>query len=62
MMTDPASAIKREVHHLIDLQIETLRQESTLNASQLLGYKARVPKKSELSTQNWIVSDGTPKT
>jgi len=41
MMTDPASAIKREVHQLIDLQIETLRQESSLNVSQLLDYQAR---------------------
>jgi len=27
MMTDPATAIKREVFQLIDLQIETLRRE-----------------------------------
>ncbi len=41
MITDPASAIKREVCQLIDLQIETLRQESSLDSSQLLNYKAR---------------------
>ena len=30
MMTDPASAIKREVHQLVDRQIATLRQPSGL--------------------------------
>ena len=35
-MTDPASAIKREVHQLVDLQIETLRQPSGLTTSDLL--------------------------
>ena len=41
MMTDPASAIKREVHQLIDLQIQTLRQLSSLNTSGLLDYRVR---------------------
>ena len=44
MITDPASAIKREVHQLIDVQIETLRQKAPLNSSQLLDYKARSEK------------------
>jgi hypothetical protein len=30
MMTDPASAIKREVFQLVELQIETLQQEGRL--------------------------------
>jgi hypothetical protein len=41
MMTDPASAIKREVHHLVDLQIQTLRQLSSLTTSDLLDYRVR---------------------
>ena len=41
MTSDPTSAIKREVHRLIDLQIETLRQNSSLNSSELLDYNAR---------------------
>jgi hypothetical protein len=41
MITDPASAIKREVLQLIDLQIETLKQESSLDHSQLQDYQAR---------------------
>jgi hypothetical protein len=41
MITDPAAAIKREVVHLIDLQIATLRQQSSLNASQLQDFRAR---------------------
>jgi len=41
MITDPASAIKREVLQLIDLQIEALRQESSLDSSQLLDYQTR---------------------
>ena len=44
MMTDPASAIKREVLQLIDLQIETLKQESSLDSSQLLEYQTRSAK------------------
>jgi len=44
MMTDPASAIKHEVLQLIDVQIETLKQESSLDSSQLLEYQARSAK------------------
>jgi hypothetical protein len=41
MMTDPASTIKREVHQLVDLQIQTLRQPSCLTTSDLLDYRVR---------------------
>ncbi len=44
MMTDPASAIKREVHQLVDLQIETLQQPSRLTTSELLDYRVRTKK------------------
>jgi hypothetical protein len=44
MMTDPASAIKGEVHELVDLQIQTLRQPSCLNTSDLLDYRVRSKK------------------
>jgi hypothetical protein len=44
MMTDPASAIKREVHQLVDLQIETLRQPSNLTTSDLVDYRERSKK------------------
>ncbi len=44
MMTDPASAIKRQVHQLIDLQIETLRQPSGLTPSDLSDYRVRSDK------------------
>ena len=44
MMTDPASAIKREVHQLVDLRIQTLRQPSSLNTSDLLDYRVRSKK------------------
>jgi uncharacterized protein with von Willebrand factor type A (vWA) domain len=40
MITNPA-AIKREVLQLIDLQIETLKQESSLDSSELNEYQAR---------------------
>ncbi len=43
-MTDPASAIKREVHQLVDLQIQTLRQPSCLTTSDLLDYRVRSKK------------------
>jgi hypothetical protein len=43
-MTDPASAIKHEVHQLVDLQIETLRQSSSLTTSDLLDYRVRSQK------------------
>jgi len=41
MITEPASAIKREVLQLIDLQIATLRQQSSLNTSQLQDFRTR---------------------
>jgi hypothetical protein len=41
MTTDPASAIKLEVHQLIDSQIETSRRESSLSPSELVAYNAR---------------------
>jgi hypothetical protein len=41
MMTDPASAIRSEVHQLVELQIQTFRQESSLTPSQLLDYHNR---------------------
>jgi hypothetical protein len=44
MMTDPASAIKREVHQLVDLQIETLRQLSNLTTSDLVDDRVRSKK------------------
>jgi hypothetical protein len=44
MMTNPASAIKREVHQLVDLQIQTLRQPSCLTTSDLVDYRVRSKK------------------
>jgi hypothetical protein len=41
MMADPASAIKREVHQLVDRQIETLRQPACLTTSDLSDYRVR---------------------
>ena len=41
MITDTGSAIRREVLQLIDLQIETLKQTSPLDSSQLNDYQAR---------------------
>jgi len=35
MMKDQATAIRREVNQLIELQIEALKQESSLTLSQL---------------------------
>jgi hypothetical protein len=40
-MTDPPSAIRREVLHLIDLQIATLRQQSSLDSFELQDFRAR---------------------
>jgi hypothetical protein len=40
-MTEPASAIKRQVDDLIRLQISTLMQSSSLTASDLAEYRAR---------------------
>jgi hypothetical protein len=44
MMTHPASAIKREVRQLVDRQIETLRQPTSLTSSDLGEYHARSKK------------------
>jgi hypothetical protein len=41
MMTDPASGIRHEVQQLIQLQIDTLRLESSLTSSQLWEYHSR---------------------
>ena len=41
MIPEPASPIKREVLYLIDLQIATLRQQSSLDSSQLQDFQAR---------------------
>jgi len=41
MVTDPASAIKREVSQLIELQIETLRRDRRLTDSDLQEYRVR---------------------
>jgi hypothetical protein len=48
MVTDSISAIKREVLQLIDFQIETLKQESYLDSSQLDEYQARFERIREL--------------
>jgi hypothetical protein len=44
MMTDPASTIRREVNQLVELQIQTFRQESSLTSSNLLDYGLRAGK------------------
>jgi hypothetical protein len=44
MMTDPASAIKREVHQLVNLQIEALRQPSCLTTSDVSDHRVRSEK------------------
>ena len=44
MMSDPAFAIKHEVHQLVDRQIEALRQPSGLTASDLSNYRERSQK------------------
>jgi hypothetical protein len=41
MVTDPASGIRHEVQHLIQMQIDTLRLESSLTSSQLWEYHSR---------------------
>src|SRR5579859_560600 len=48
MMTDPATAIKREVFQLIDQQIEILRQEGRLTDSDLDQLRLRSGRISEL--------------
>jgi hypothetical protein len=40
-MADPANAIQREVHRLIDDQIAILRQPSFLTDTELLEYRSR---------------------
>jgi len=47
-MTDPASAIKRQVDDLIQLQIMALNQSSSLSASELAEYHDRHSKISRL--------------
>ena len=44
MMTNPAFAIKLEVSQLVELQIETLRQESALTSAELVDYHMRAEK------------------
>jgi hypothetical protein len=44
MMTHPASTIRREVNQLVELQIQTFRQESSLTSSDLLDYGLRAGK------------------
>ena len=41
MVTDPASGIRHEVQQLIQLQIDTLRLESSLTSFQLWEYHSR---------------------
>jgi hypothetical protein len=41
MVTDTASGIRHEVQQLIELQIDTLRLESSLTSSQLWEYHSR---------------------
>jgi hypothetical protein len=48
VMTDPATAIKREVLQLVELQIETLRREGKLTDCDLEQYRARSGKVSQL--------------
>ena len=48
MITEPATDIKREVLQLIDLQIATLRQDSSLDSSQLQDFRARSKRLREL--------------
>jgi hypothetical protein len=48
MMTDPATAIKREVFQLIDQQIEILRQDGRLTDSDLDQLRLRSGRISEL--------------
>jgi len=48
MMTDPASAIKRQAFQLIELQIDTLRQDGRLTDSDLADYHIRSEEISQL--------------
>ena len=51
MMTDPASGIRHEVQQLIQLQIDTLRLESSLTSSQLWEYHSRFQRITALYTE-----------
>jgi len=51
MMTDPVSAIKREVLQLVEVQIGTLRREGCLTASDLADNHTRSEKITELYHQ-----------
>ena len=57
MMTDPASGIKREVLQLIELQIETLRRDGHLTASDLEQYRAPFWRNLSGFTKNSIESE-----
>jgi len=60
-MTDPASAIQREVHQLINSQIETLRQPSFLTDLDLVEYRVRAERIGRLySVLDRIETDNTP--
>jgi hypothetical protein len=48
MMTDPASAVRREGFQSVELQIETVRQEGRLSDAALIEYHARSEKITEL--------------
>ena len=48
MITEPATDIKLEVLQLIDLQIATLRQDSSLDSSQLQDFRVRSKRLREL--------------
>jgi hypothetical protein len=52
MVTDPASAIKREVLQLVEVQIDTLRREGHLQESDLADYHTRSRKITELYRQS----------
>lgn len=41
MMTDPAFPIKNEVQQLVDVQIDTLRKQSSLTSFELNEYHSR---------------------
>ena len=48
MTTDPAPAIRREVDQLVELQIQTFKQEPPLSPSQLVQYHGRSDQISKL--------------
>ena len=51
MVTDPASTIKREVLQLVETQIDRLRREGCLTASDLADYHTRSETITELYHQ-----------